>query len=155
MDNTRLYILSKVRRIKICWKDELRSPRDYGGCGCFVTVGGCATSPHHEISPLFTFSLQQTANFHGHKKFVFRQNPSPMPQLLQAKVKSGIPLPLVITALLNWTVLSGDTIVLIGKPRPDGKPPSERILGLAYVSAPRMRREGDEVNTRLGVVFWQ
>lgn len=42
-------------------------------------------------------------------------------------------------------VLSGDTIVLIGKPRPDGKPPSERILSLAYVSAPRMKRDGDEV----------
>jgi hypothetical protein len=43
------------------------------------------------------------------------------------------------------TVLSGDTLVLIGKPRPDGKPPNERILSLAYVSAPRMKREGDEV----------
>jgi hypothetical protein len=42
-------------------------------------------------------------------------------------------------------VLSGDTLVLIGKPRPDGKPPNERILSLAYVSAPRMKREGDEV----------
>jgi len=42
-------------------------------------------------------------------------------------------------------VLSGDTIVLIGKPRADGKPPNERILSLAYVSAPRLRREGDEV----------
>lgn len=50
-------------------------------------------------------------------------------------------LPLVLT-----TVLSGDTIVLIGKPRPDGKPPNERILSLAYVSAPRMKRDGDEVS---------
>jgi staphylococcal nuclease domain-containing protein 1 len=47
-------------------------------------------------------------------------------------------------------VLSGDTIVLIGKPRPDGKPPSERILSLAYVSAPRMKRDGDEVYTTPG-----
>jgi hypothetical protein len=42
-------------------------------------------------------------------------------------------------------VLSGDSIVLVSKPRPDGKPPNERILSLAYVSAPRMKREGDEV----------
>ena len=65
---------------------------------------------------------------------------------LQAKVKSGQ------TTLMPeeehahiWTVLSGDTIVLIGKPRPDGKPPNERILSLAYISAPRMKRDGDEV----------
>lgn len=43
------------------------------------------------------------------------------------------------------TVLSGDTLVLIGKPRPDGKAPNERILSLAYVSAPRLKRDGDEV----------
>jgi hypothetical protein len=43
-------------------------------------------------------------------------------------------------------VLSGDTIVLVGKPRPGGKPPTERILSLAYVSAPRLKREGDEVD---------
>jgi hypothetical protein len=44
------------------------------------------------------------------------------------------------------TVLSGDTLVLLGKPRADGKPPNERILSLAYVSAPRLKREGDEVS---------
>ena len=69
-----------------------------------------------------------------------------MAPTLQAKVKSGR------TTLIPpeenahmWTVLSGDTIVLVGKPRPDGKPPNERILSLAYVSAPRMKRDGDEV----------
>ena len=69
-----------------------------------------------------------------------------MAPTLQAKVKSGQ------TTLMPeeehahiWTVLSGDTIVLIGKPRPDGKPPNERILSLAYISAPRMKRDGDEV----------
>ena len=65
---------------------------------------------------------------------------------LQAKVKSG-----QTTLLLEeqhthlWIVLSGDTIVLVGKPRPDGKPPNERILSLAYISAPSMKRDGDEV----------
>lgn len=47
---------------------------------------------------------------------------------LQAKVKS---------------VLSGDTLVLVN---PRGL---ERTLSLAYVSAPRLRREGDEVSMRL------
>jgi staphylococcal nuclease domain-containing protein 1 len=44
--------------------------------------------------------------------------------VLQAKVKS---------------VLSGDTLVLTN---PKG---AERILSLAYISAPRLKREGDEV----------
>jgi staphylococcal nuclease domain-containing protein 1 len=51
----------------------------------------------------------------------------------------------LLRAQIN-VVLSGDTIVLVGKPRPDGKPPTERILSLAYVSAPRLKREGDEVH---------
>lgn len=38
------------------------------------------------------------------------------------------------------SVLSGDTIVLQGL-----KSNSERILSLAFVSAPRLKREGDEV----------
>ncbi|KAK9479881.1 hypothetical protein V1514DRAFT_326729 [Lipomyces japonicus] len=44
------------------------------------------------------------------------------------------------------SALSGDTVVLTPvKPPQQGKPPSERILSLAYVSAPRLRRdEGDE-----------
>ena len=41
----------------------------------------------------------------------------------------------------------------MGKPRPDGKPPSERILALAYVSAPRMKREGDEVIIFVGFAY--
>ena len=45
----------------------------------------------------------------------------------QAKVKS---------------VLSGDTLVLTSVNNPN----QERILSLAFVSAPRMRREGDEVS---------
>ena len=44
--------------------------------------------------------------------------------ILQAKVKS---------------VLSGDTLILTN---PKG---AERPLSLAYVSAPRLKREGDEV----------
>ena len=44
----------------------------------------------------------------------------------QAKVKS---------------VLSGDTLILTAV----NNPGQERILSLAFVSAPRMRREGDEV----------
>lgn len=45
----------------------------------------------------------------------------------QAKVKS---------------VLSGDTLVLTSVNNPN----QERILSLAFVSAPRMRREGEEVS---------
>ena len=39
------------------------------------------------------------------------------------------------------SVLSGDTVVLSHITNPG----QERILSLAYVSAPRLRREGDEV----------
>jgi len=39
------------------------------------------------------------------------------------------------------SVLSGDTVVLSHVTNPS----QERILSLAYVSAPRLRREGDEV----------
>lgn len=39
------------------------------------------------------------------------------------------------------SVLSGDTVVLSHVTNPT----QERILSLAYVSAPRLRREGDEV----------
>ena len=40
------------------------------------------------------------------------------------------------------SVLSGDTVVLSHITNPG----QERILSLAYVSAPRLRREGDEVS---------
>lgn len=43
------------------------------------------------------------------------------------------------------SVLSGDTIVLSHVTNPT----QERILSLAYVSAPRLRREGDEVSSTL------
>lgn len=46
--------------------------------------------------------------------------------LLEARVKS---------------VLSGDTLILTHV----SNPTQERTLSLAYVSAPRLRREGDEV----------
>lgn len=46
----------------------------------------------------------------------------------QAKVKS---------------VVSGDTLILTSV----NNPTQERTLSLAFVSAPRMRREGDEVST--------
>ena len=45
----------------------------------------------------------------------------------QAKVKS---------------VLSGDTLILASV----NNPAQERTLSLAYVSAPRLKREGDEVS---------
>lgn len=48
----------------------------------------------------------------------------------QAKVKS---------------VLSGDTLILTAV----NNPRNERVLSLAYVTAPRLRREGDEVGTPL------
>ena len=48
--------------------------------------------------------------------------------LSQAKVKS---------------VLSGDTLILTSVNNPN----QERTLSLAFVSAPRIRREGDEVST--------
>ena len=47
----------------------------------------------------------------------------------QAKVKS---------------VLSGDTLILASV----NNPAQERTLSLAYVSAPRLKREGDEVSQR-------
>jgi len=47
--------------------------------------------------------------------------------LLEAKVKS---------------VLSGDTVILHNV----NNPKQERTLSLAFVSAPRIRREGDEVS---------
>lgn len=34
-------------------------------------------------------------------------------------------------------VLSGDTVILRGKPRPNG-PPAERLLALSNVQAPRL-----------------
>lgn len=43
------------------------------------------------------------------------------------------------------SVLSGDTVVLSHITNPS----QERILSLAYVSAPRLRREGDEVGALL------
>lgn len=39
------------------------------------------------------------------------------------------------------SVLSGDTVVLHNV----NNPKQERVLSLAFVSAPRLRREGDEV----------
>ncbi len=54
-----------------------------------------------------------------------------MASLLHAKVKS---------------VLSGDTLILTAV----NNPKSERTLSLAFVSAPRIRREGDEVSIHHG-----
>ena len=51
----------------------------------------------------------------------------------QAKVKS---------------VLSGDTLILTAV----NNPTQERTLSLAFVSAPRMKREGDEVGQRLSAI---
>ena len=41
-------------------------------------------------------------------------------------------------------VLSGDTLQLTGKPRPDGRAAAERNLSFAYLNVPQMRREADE-----------
>lgn len=49
------------------------------------------------------------------------------------------------------SVLSGDTVVLSHVTNPS----QERILSLAYVSAPRLRREGDEVCTLLCLNAYQ
>ena len=57
-----------------------------------------------------------------------------MAGLLHAKVKS---------------VLSGDTLILTAI----NNPKSERTLSLAFVSAPRIRREGDEVSIDHGFKF--
>jgi staphylococcal nuclease domain-containing protein 1 len=46
------------------------------------------------------------------------------------------------------SVLSGDTVVLSHITNPS----QERILSLAYVSAPRLRREGDEVGALLRLI---
>lgn len=43
------------------------------------------------------------------------------------------------------SVLSGDTVVLSHVTNPG----QERVLSLAYISAPRLRREGDEVSPAL------
>jgi hypothetical protein len=48
------------------------------------------------------------------------------------------------------SVLSGDTVVLSHVTNPS----QERILSLAYVSAPRLRREGDEVGALLGLIVF-
>ena len=40
------------------------------------------------------------------------------------------------------SVLSGDTLVLHNM----NNPAQERVISLAYVSAPRLKKEGDEVN---------
>ena len=48
-------------------------------------------------------------------------------------------------------VLSGDTVVLSHITNPG----QERTLSLAYVSAPRLRREGDEVSGIFFMVFLQ
>ncbi|KAK6540754.1 hypothetical protein TWF694_008145 [Orbilia ellipsospora] len=42
------------------------------------------------------------------------------------------------------SVLSGDTLVLIPKGAPPGEASKERLLSLAFVTAPRLKREGDE-----------
>lgn len=70
-------------------------------------------------------------------RFLYRSSPRtifkprepnlPSMPVSQAKVKS---------------VLSGDTLVLTSVNNPN----QERILSLAFVSAPRMRREGEEVS---------
>lgn len=75
--------------------------------------------------PLFLFSFFPFSVFVSITAPVGTLLGSSMP--LEARVKS---------------VLSGDTVVLSHVTNPS----QERILSLAYVSAPRLRREGDEVS---------
>ena len=60
----------------------------------------------------------------------FHSTLAKMQALSQGKVKS---------------VLSGDTLVLVSL----NAPSQERMLNLAFVSAPRLRREGDEVRQHI------
>lgn len=46
------------------------------------------------------------------------------------------------------SVLSGDTVILTALHNPK----AERTLSLAFVSAPRLKREGDEVSTSPGLL---
>jgi hypothetical protein len=62
------------------------------------------------------------------------QQPPAMPGYMTARVKS---------------VLSGDTIVLTALHNAK----QERTLSLAFVTAPRLKRDGDEVRFVNGVVF--
>ena len=51
------------------------------------------------------------------------------------------------------SVISGDSVVLLSTIAPaPGQPPLEKVFSLAYVSAPRLRKEGDEVCIFLEVV---
>jgi len=59
-------------------------------------------------------------------EFTMAAQDSPSAGFLQARVKS---------------VLSGDTVILTKLEDPK----KERTLSLAYVTAPRLKREGDEV----------
>ena len=44
------------------------------------------------------------------------------------------------------SVVSGDTVVLLSTlPPATGQQPQEKSLSLAFVSAPRLKRDGDEV----------
>jgi hypothetical protein len=60
--------------------------------------------------------------------------PPSMPGYMNARVKS---------------VLSGDTVVLVNIQNPT----KERVMSLAYVTAPRLKREGDEVSIPLFVTI--
>lgn len=91
----------------------------------FPTNTGHVSTPNPFLSPSFfplsilSFSIIVICATTGGQCLF-----SPMP--FEARVKS---------------VLSGDTVVLSHVTNPS----QERILSLAYVSAPRLRREGDEV----------
>ncbi|KAF3916996.1 hypothetical protein ABW21_db0202490 [Orbilia brochopaga] len=48
------------------------------------------------------------------------------------------------TPAIVKSVLSGDTLILVPKGAPPSDTSKERLLSLAFVTAPRLRREGDE-----------
>jgi hypothetical protein len=102
-----------------------------------------ATAPRSIFSILFPLHHHQVSNL-PQTHLNPSQNGSPPPSKSQIRYS--------LCCSLLTKVLSGDTIVFVGKPRPDGKPPTERIISLAYVSAPRFKREGDEVFPSLALL---
>lgn len=104
-------------------------------------------------SPTHTLSLS-----HQHSLFLFFSLSSslflPLPPffpsicciccILSTSVVSTMPLEARVKS-----VLSGDTVVLSHATNPG----QERTLSLAYVSAPRLRREGDEVSFHSALIF--
>jgi hypothetical protein len=97
--------------------------------------------PSNSLSPYFIsyFSLPGLVPFH------------PIDPIPRVSVRSwcppGFSFSMPFEARVK-SVLSGDTVVLSHVTNPS----QERLLSLAYVSAPRLRREGDEVCAELCLI---